>query len=153
MKLEIAGEEMLEASLETVWKTLNDPECLTHCIPGCKAMNALGPDDYRIEMQLKVASVGGSFNGSIALSDKEQPSRCRITVSGSGSLGHGNGTAEFALVSIGAATTRLTYAGQGEIGGLVAGVGQRVLKGVAKHLTGRFFIGLRQVLSQPASAP
>ena len=152
MLLEIAGEEMLDAPMDTVWATLNDPDCLTQCIPGCKSMTELGPDDYSVDMQLKVASVGGTFGGKIALSEKQPPSHCRISVSGSGTLGHGNGTAEFVLTAIDATTTRLSYTGQGEIGGLVAGVGQRILKGVAKHLTGKFFTGLRQTLAAPPSA-
>ncbi len=151
MMLEITGEEVLEAPHEAVWFALNDPDTLTRCIPGCKSMTALGPDDYTVEMQLRVASVGGSFSGGIALSDKDPPTRCRITVSGSGTLGHGNGTAEFVLVAVDAATTKLTYEGKGEIGGLVAGVGQRILKGVARHLTGRFFTGLRQTLAAPTA--
>ena len=38
----------------------------------------------------------------------------------------------------------MRYNGEGEIGGLVAGVGQRILKGVAKHLIGQFFKALRK---------
>ena len=35
------------------------------------------------------------------------------------------------------------------IGGLVAGVGQRILAGVSKHLIGRFFVALRKEFEQP----
>ena len=38
----------------------------------------------------------------------------------------------------------VTYQGVGEIGGLVAGVGQRILSSVSKHLIGRFFTALRK---------
>ena len=40
--------------------------------------------------------------------------------------------------------------GAGEIGGLVAGVGQRILSSVSKHLVGRFFVALRKELETPA---
>jgi hypothetical protein len=43
----------------------------------------------------------------------------------------------------------MRYAGEGEIGGLVAGVGQRILKGVAKHLIGQFFVSLRRAVAAP----
>ena len=42
--------------------------------------------------------------------------------------------------------------GTGEIGGLVAGVGQRILSSVSKHLVGRFFVALRKEFDAPVAA-
>ena len=47
----------------------------------------IAPDAYKVEMQLRVAAVGGSFEGEIALSDKAPPRACSIKVSGAGTLG------------------------------------------------------------------
>ena len=149
MKLDIGGTETIQASVETLWKALNDPVVLTRCIPGCKAMVEIAPDAYKVEMQLRVAAVGGSFEGEIALSDKEPPKTCNIKVSGAGTLGHGNGGARFEIASDGAGASRLTFQGVGEIGGLVAGVGQRILSSVSKHLVGRFFTALRKEFETP----
>ncbi len=101
-------------------------------------------------MQLRVAAVGGSFEGEISLSDKTPPTTCSIKVSGAGTLGHGNGGARFEIAPEGPAVSRLTFQGNGEIGGLVAGVGQRILSSVSKHLVGRFFVALRKELETPA---
>jgi len=156
MKLDIGGEERFALPAEQLWQALNDPEVLTRCIPGCRQMIAEGDDRYRVVLDLKVASVGGSFEGAISLSDKTPPSRCRITVSGAGTLGQGNGHATFSLVTEPDGVTTMRYAGEGEMGGLVVGVGQRVLKGVAKHLIGRFFTALRREAGEaaaPSGAP
>jgi uncharacterized protein len=40
----------------------------------------------------------------------------------------------------------MSYAGSGEIGGLVAGVGQRVLRGVSRHLIASFIKAVRSEL-------
>jgi uncharacterized protein len=146
MKLDIAGEETFEAPIDTLWRALNHPAVLQKCIPGCKEMIPDGEDKFKLMLNLKVASVGGSFEGAIALSDKQPPAHCKIAVSGSGSLGHGEGEATFSLAPA-ASGTAMTYAGEGEIGGLVAGVGQRILKGVAKHLIKQFFTALRRELA------
>ena len=146
MKMDIAGEEKFDASIETLWNALNDPEVLKKCIPGCKDMIPEGEDHFKLILDLKVASVGGSFEGEISLKDKQPPNQCKITVSGSGSLGHGNGEATFSLAEQEGGTL-MTYGGEGEIGGLVAGVGQRILKGVAKHLIKQFFTALRKDIS------
>src|SRR5258708_13393358 len=97
MKLDIGGVETIQAPVETLWKALNDPAVLTRCIPGCKAMTGIGPDAYKVEMQLRVAAVGGSFEGEIALPDKTPPKACRIKVSGAATLGPANRTAPFAI--------------------------------------------------------
>lgn len=144
MKLDIGGTETISAPIETLWKALNDPQVLTRCVPGCKSMTETSPDAYKLEMQLRVAAVSGSFEGEIALYDKDAPKTCCIKVSGAGTLGHGNGTARFEITPSGAQASCLTYQGVGEIGGLVAGVGQRILSSVSKHLIGRFFVALRK---------
>jgi len=149
VKLDIGGNEAIPASVEALWVALNDPKVLTRCIPGCKTMTEIAPDAYKVEMQLRVAAVGGSFEGEISLSDKQAPKTCNIKVSGAGTLGHGNGTARFEIEPNGENGSQLVYKGTGEIGGLVAGVGQRILASVSKHLIGRFFVALRKEFEQP----
>jgi len=152
MRLDIGGTERIEAPIEGLWASLNDPAFLTRCIPGCRSMEKIAPDSYTVRLDLKVASVGGSFEGSIGLSEKTPPTHCRIAVSGSGTLGHGSGEARFKLES-GVGGTLLIYEGSGEIGGLVAGVGQRVLRGVAKHLVAKFIKAVRSELEGAAPNP
>lgn len=151
MKLDIGGTEAIPGSADALWVALNDPAVLTRCVPGCKAMVEIAPDTYKVEMQLKVAAVGGSFEGEISLFDKQPPRTCNIKVSGAGSLGHGNGTAQFTIEPDGDGSSKLIYKGTGEIGGLVAGVGQRILASVSKHLIGRFFTALRKEFEAPIS--
>jgi hypothetical protein len=150
VKLDIGGNETIPTSVEALWVALNDPAVLTRCVPGCKSMTEIAPDSYKVDMQLRVAAVGGSFEGEIQLSDKQAPKSCSIRVSGAGTLGHGNGTARFDIEPDGEAS-RLVYKGTGEIGGLVAGVGQRILASVSKHLIGRFFVALRKEFESPIS--
>jgi hypothetical protein len=149
VKLDIGGNESIPTSVEALWVALNDPKVLTRCVPGCKSMTEIAPDNYKVDMQLRVAAVGGSFEGEISLTDKEAPKSCTIKVSGAGTLGHGNGTARFDLEPDGEQGSRLVYKGSGEIGGLVAGVGQRILASVSKHLIGRFIVALRKEFEAP----
>jgi len=149
VKLDIGGNESIPTSVDELWVALNNPKVLTRCIPGCKSMTEIAPDNYKVDMQLRVAAVGGSFEGEISLTDKEAPRSCTIKVSGAGTLGHGNGMARFDIESDGEQGARLIYKGNGEIGGLVAGVGQRILASVSKHLIGRFFVALRKEFEAP----
>lgn len=149
--MDIDGEEKFDVPVERLWMALNDPAVLQKCIPGCKEMIDQGDDRYRLILNLKVASVGGSFEGAIALSDKEPPRQCKVSVSGSGTLGQGEGAATFSIEAQPDGML-MRYSGEGEIGGLVAGVGQRILKGVAKHLIKQFFTALRRELAGASPA-
>src|SRR6201986_4143190 len=91
VKLDIGGNEPIPASVDALWVALNDPKVLPRCVPGCKSMTEIAPDAYKVDLQRKVAAVGGSFEGESSLSDKEAPRSCSIKVSGAGTLGHGNG--------------------------------------------------------------
>ena len=75
-------------------------------------------------------------------------------VEGQGSIGFMKGSATFDLESQSDAGSVLRYAGSAEVGGVVAGVGQRVLSGVAKYLAGRFFKALEKHIedSKPQDA-
>ena len=107
-------------------------------------MTEIAPDAFRVEMQLRVAAVGGTFEGEIALQTRRRPGRCSINVSGAGTFGHGNGERDVRdLPRKRTADSRLDLSGAGEIGGLVAGVGQRILSSVSKHWSDRFFTSLR----------
>lgn len=153
MKLDIGGEEKFDTNIEALWRALNDPAVLVKCIPGCKEMIPDGEDKFKLVLNLKVASVGGSFEGAISLSEKQAPAHCKVAVSGGGTLGQGEGAATFTLEPKEAGTL-MRYSGEGEIGGLVAGVGQRILKGVSKYLIGQFFKALKkETTAAPAPPP
>ena len=77
MKLDIGGEEIFEVPVEALWTALNDPAVLKKCIPGCKDMIDEGGDRFRLMLNLKVASVGGSFEGEISLSEKRRRRNAR----------------------------------------------------------------------------
>ena len=99
---------------------------------------------YDVKLELKVAAVGGSFDGKVSLEDQNAPESCRLVVSGGGTLGSGEGAATVAIVDLGGRASRLDYSGEGEVGGLVAGVGQRVAGSVARMLAKQFFTALRR---------
>jgi hypothetical protein len=75
-------------------------------------------------------------------------SQCR----GPGRWATATGSARFTIEPNGT-TSRLVYEGSGEIGGLVAGVGQRIVKSASKYLIGRFFVALRKEFEAPIRDP
>ena len=144
MALELKGEQKLPAGQKELWVLLNDPDVLAKTIPGCNSVRSLGGDRYEMGLKLQVANVSGEYMGSVAISEKREPEHYVLAVEGQGSIGFMKGSAAFDLEPKGEHETLLRYAGSAEVGGVVAGVGQRVLSGVAKYMVGRFFKALEK---------
>ena len=142
--LELKGEQVFSAARPELWRLLNDPEALKTAIPGCNAVEPIAPDRYRMRLKLQVANVSGEYMGEVEVRDRVEPSHYLLLVGGEGSIGFMKGLASFDLEEHPEGGTLLRYAASAEVGGVVAGVGQRVLAGVARFLIGRFFKSLEQ---------
>ena len=144
MALEMKGEYALMVTQVELWRLLNDADVLAKIIPVCNTVRAVGADRYEMGLKLQVGSVSGEYMGQVAIYEKLEPSHYVLMVEGQGSIGFMKGSATFDLEPQTEAGSVLRYAGSAEVGGVVAGVGQRVLSGVAKYLAGRFFKALEK---------
>ena len=144
MNINLNGNELIAACPDELWNSVIDPVVLQRSIPGCISMVETIPGEYVMTLELKVAAVGGSFEGTVGLSEMDPPNSCVISVSGSGTLGTGTGTARVTISDGESDNANIAYEADGEVGGLVAGVGQRVLMGVAKYLVRQFFTALKK---------
>jgi len=148
MAMEMKGEYTLLVRQTELWRLLNDPEVLAKIIPGCNTVRAVGIDRYEMGLKLQVGSVSGEYMGSVEIFEKQEPLHYVLMVEGQGSIGFMKGSAAFDLAPQGEGESLLRYAGSAEVGGVVAGVGQRVLSGVAKYLAGRFFKALEKHIDE-----
>ena len=153
MALEMKGEHALPVPQAELWRLLNDADVLAKIIPGCNTVRLVGEDRYEMGLKLQVGSVSGEYMGSVSISEKQEPAHYVMLIEGQGSIGFMKGSAAFDLEAQDEGKSVLRYAGSAEVGGVVAGVGQRVLSGVAKFLAGRFFKALEKHIEQGRSAP
>lgn len=149
--MKVKGEALLHAPVAQVWSALNDPAVLVRTIPGCERLEATGPDAYRMVVTAGVASIKGSYTGEVTLSEQQEPSSFLMTASGAGGPGTVSTEVRVTLADVGDGSTRLTYDADAVIGGAVAGVGQRMLVGVAKKTAGEFFSSVDDVLTGKAA--
>ncbi|MDI3318051.1 MAG: carbon monoxide dehydrogenase subunit G [Bacillota bacterium] len=148
--MEVRGEQVLRAARPVVYGFLMDPEVLSRCIPGCKALRQVADGAYEADLELGVAAIKGRYSGRVEIRDAEPPERYTLLVSGQGGPGFVNAELHFALEEEDDGT-RLRYEGEAQAGGTIASVGQRMLGGVAKLITGQFFSALtREVEARTA---
>ena len=136
--MELSGSYSFAAPASRVWDLLVDPEAVASCLPGCDHLEPLGGDRYRAELTMAVAMVSGKYSGTVAILDKEPPRSFRIVVEGNGQAGFVKGEARVELAAHGDTTT-VNLSGEGQVGGLLARVGQRLLGAASKLLLDQFF--------------
>lgn len=142
MKLE--GQVIIHAPQERVWAIINDPNRMRDCMPGCTALEPTGEDQYRAVLEIGVATLRGTFDAELRLTDKQPPSGYRLQVRAAGMTGEVSGAGTVTLAPQGMGTA-LIYAGELQVGGLIATIGQRFLAGVVEQMTAEFFQGLGKV--------
>jgi len=133
MKLE--GEYIFKnAPRKIVWETLMDPDALSKAIPGGDKLEKVGDNQYEAALNIKVGPVQGKFDGDIELLDINEPDSYKMKVSGKGPAGFLNGEGNVTL-SDGGNDTIMSYSGDAQVGGKIAGVGQRLIDSSAKSIT------------------
>ena len=136
--MDIAGTYTFPAPPDRVWQLLMDPQVISSCIPGCEAFEAAGEDRYKARLNVALAAITGSYEGTIVLSDKVSPASYRLTADGQGRPGFVKGSAAITLRAEGGATV-VDVHGSVQAGGPVARVGQRLISSVSKMMMDRFF--------------
>jgi carbon monoxide dehydrogenase subunit G len=144
MKLE--GSYEMTAPREKVWDAFLDPERVRQAIPGCEKLEPLGNDEFRATMKVGVAAVKGTFEGKVRLADKKHPDSYRLAAEGSGAPGFVRADTVITFTDV-PNGTQVSYTSEVQVGGLIAGVGQRMLGGVSKMLADQFFNRMRELVT------
>ena len=139
--MKIEGTHELRAPRERVWQALIDPSVLQRCIPGCERLEQTGENAYAATLRAGVGSIKGVFQGNVRLEDMRAPTHYRIVVDGKGQPGFLKGAGDLDLEESSGATL-VKYAGDVQVGGTLASVGQRMILGAAKMMATQFFTAL-----------
>jgi uncharacterized protein len=137
--MRLDGTYTFNAPRQKVWEVLQDPEALRACIPGVEKFDKIGADEYQVGMRMGVGAIKGSYTGKIRMFDLQQPEHYKLGIDARGTPGFVSGEATFDLAEDGPDKTTLTWGADGQVGGPVAAVGQRMLSGVAKMTVGQFW--------------
>ena len=136
--MKISGSYTLPLPPERTYQMMQDPEVLARAIPGCQGLEKTGEGEYRMKMQMALASFSGAFEGRVRITDQTPSSSFRLLVEGAGRIGFVKGDG---LLKLRAADggTEVSYEGEAQVGGTIAAVGQRLIDGTAKMMIKKFF--------------
>ena len=145
--MKIIGNAQFAAEPSVVWQALNDPAVLVRCIPGCQRLEAEGDDAYAMTVAAGVGSIKGVYDGQVRLTDQQHPGSFRMHAQGAGAAGTIGADVLVTLQESGDGGTSVTYDADAVVGGMIGGVGQRMLVGVSKRMAAEFFGNVESALT------
>jgi carbon monoxide dehydrogenase subunit G len=141
--MKIEGTSSVAAPRERVFAMLLDPAVLQRAIPGCEEIAPTGENAFRIRMSAGLASIRGKVEGEIKVEESRAPEHYRLSMKGKGMGSFVEGFAAIDLVAEGEAT-KISYAGEAKIGGMIAAVGNRMIDLAVRKALSDFFGRLQQ---------
>ncbi len=150
--MKIAGANTVPFPVEKVWDALLDPQVLVATIPGCERLEETGEHTYAMTVTAGVAAIKGTYSGTCALSDLKEHESLVMKLQGAGAPGTVDATVDVSFAPSGDGATQISYEADATVGGMVGGVGQRMLSSVSKRMAKEFFDNVAGALSGPAPA-
>ncbi|MBK6863381.1 MAG: carbon monoxide dehydrogenase subunit G, partial [Ideonella sp.] len=84
--MELNGERLIPAPVDTTWAALNDPETLAACITGCESLERNGDGGFVALVAVRVGPVSAKFKGTLRLSNVQAPRSYTIHFDGQGGV-------------------------------------------------------------------
>lgn len=150
--MKIAGTNTIQFPVDQVWDALLDPSVLVRTIPGCERLETKGDHAYDMTVTAGVAAIRGTYSGSCVMSDLEPHSSLVMRVQGAGAPGTVDATVKVSFDEVDDGT-EVAWDADAIVGGMVGGVGQRMLSSVARRMAGEMFDNVgREMAEGPAPA-
>jgi uncharacterized protein len=150
--VKISGSNVVPYPVERVWDAILDPQVLVATIPGCSRLDTTGEHEYAMTVTAGVASIKGTYNGTCSLGSLVPGQSLVMKLSGSGAPGTVDATVDVTFADLGESGTEISYAADATVGGMVGGVGQRMLTSVSKRMAGEFFANVGKAIDAPPAA-
>jgi carbon monoxide dehydrogenase subunit G len=147
--MKISGSNVVPFPVETVWDAILDPRVLVATIPGCEQLASTGDNAYDMTVTAGVAAIKGTYQGSCTLSDLKSNESLVMRLSGAGAPGTIDATVRVSFAESSPGATTIDYEADAIVGGMVGGVGQRMLTSVSKRMAGEFFGNVASAIGSP----
>jgi carbon monoxide dehydrogenase subunit G len=147
--MKISGQNRIPYPVEQVWNALLDPAVLVRTIPGCERLETTGDHTYAMTVTAGVAAIRGTYDGTCALSDLAEHESLVMRLQGAGAPGTIDATVAVSFAEPEAGHTQVSFDADAIVGGMVGGVGQRMLGSVSQRMAGEFFDNVATAIGAP----
>jgi carbon monoxide dehydrogenase subunit G len=151
MQLHLEGSEDLGLPRERVFQLLTDTAFLAKSLPDAQETRVIDESNLEAKMKIGVSFLTANMAVKMSLGDKVPPQHARLSVEGSGSGSTMKITSNFDLE--GDAVTKMKWAADAEITGVMAGMGSGIIKGFAEKKVKEIFSGIKDAMVRAGPSP
>lgn len=137
MQLHLEGTISMNASRERVYELLTDPNFIATTIPDAEDVRVLDGSNLEGKIKLRIAVVTSTLRMKMTIQKTSPPSKATLIAEGSGSGSNLKISSVFDLM--GSGPTTMKWSADGEISGVMAGIGSALLKGFAAKRVAEIF--------------
>ncbi len=137
--MDLNGSHTINASAQTIWDMLMNPDTLAKITPGITRLELESEGVFKAIADIKMGPVNGKFEGKAEVLNPIAPESFTLKVVQNSKIGNVAADIRMNLQSISANQTELSFEGKADMSGLLARTGNRVMSGVANTLTKQFF--------------
>ena len=138
MALRLEKEYHIDLCQEDVWCAINDPEILAEILPNCESLEPISDHQFTAHINVKIGPISSKFQSTLEMFDLKEPDGYKFRLQGNGKKGSMNGQGEIKLFPNGSGTG-FTFIAKGNITGIIARVGQRLIEATGKRLMDQGF--------------
>lgn len=142
------GKFDIAAPPQKVFDFLLDPKKFAKCLPDLQKLEVKGKDRFSAVVKVGVGFIKGAFTFDFTVVERTRPSHARLKAHGSGTGSSVDLDSTMDLAEEPAGGTAMSWKADAQVGGLLAGVGQRLLQGVAEKTVNQLFASIRKELEK-----
>ena len=151
MAIRLEKEYHINLDQGDIWGAINNPEILAEILPNCESLEPISEHQFTAHIKVKIGPISSKFKSTLELFDLKEPDGYKFRVQGSGKKGSMNGQGEIKLLSNGSGTG-FTFIAEGNVTGLIARVGQRLIEAAGKKLMDQGFENFKNRVMGNAAA-
>jgi carbon monoxide dehydrogenase subunit G len=144
--MQISEQRTFPRPRDEVWEKLMDFSFLARTLPGVTRLDPVDDETCSLTVEPPVSSITGTYEGTVQVTQKTPIDNYALHGEAKGALGWVKGDARFEL-SDEAPGTLVASTMSFQTGGVLAGVGQRFMEGIARSMMRQFFKAFERELA------
>ncbi len=146
MQLHLEGFEDINLPRERVFQLLSDSGFLAKSLPEAEETKVIDDSNLEAKMKVRISFLTTHMTVKMKIVDRVPPQHARLYVEGMGSGSNLKITSDLDLE--GDTATKMKWASDLEITGVMAGIGSSILKGFAEKKVKEIFDGIKDAMIQ-----
>ena len=151
MAIRLEKEYHIDLDQKDVWGAINNPEILAEILPNCESLEPISEHQFTAHINVKIGPISSKFQSTLEMFDLKEPDGYKFRVQGNGKKGSMNGKGEIKLFPNGSGTG-FTFIAEGNVTGIIARVGQRLIEAAGKKLMDQGFKNFKNRVMGSAAA-